>query len=55
MQPETVKDPRLNSYCEKIELAFNQSRPASFDEEKKDFIDFLSEVGVSHQFTERTS
>ena len=45
-RPELQQDPRIQSYCGNIELSFNQSRPVDFENEKKDFLNFLKELKV---------
>ncbi len=45
-KPELLQDPRVQSYCGGVELSFNQSRPVDFENEKKDFLNFLNEMKV---------
>jgi hypothetical protein len=45
--PDVLKDPRLHQYCDKVETAFNQSRPIDFESERKEFLNFLEEVNAT--------
>ncbi len=44
-KPELLNDPRLQNYCGGVELSFNQGRPVDYENEKKDFLKFLDDVG----------
>lgn len=46
-KPELINDFRLQNYCGGVELSFNQGRPVDYENEKKDFLKFLDDVGVS--------
>lgn len=43
--PGLLNDSRLQNYCGGIELSFNQGRPVDYENEKKDFLKFLGDVG----------
>jgi len=43
--PDLLNDSRLQNYCGGIELSFNQGRPVDYENEKKDFLKFLDDVG----------
>ncbi len=45
-KPDLLKDSRVQNYCGGIELSFNQARPVDFDNEKKEFLNFLSDLKV---------
>lgn len=46
-RPELLNDFKLQNYCNGVELSFNQARPVDFENEKKDFLKFLDEMGVT--------
>lgn len=48
-RPELQQDSRLQNYCGSIELSFNQARPVDYENEKKDFLNFLNDVGATPQ------
>jgi hypothetical protein len=48
-KPELLNDSRLQNYCGGVELSFNQGRPVDYENEKKDFLRFLDDVGANAQ------
>jgi hypothetical protein len=45
-KPDMINDSRLQNYCTNIEISFNQVSPVDYDQEKNDFLDFLSDLNV---------
>lgn len=46
-KPELLNDSRLQNYCGGVEMSFNQNRPVDFENEKKDFLNFLNDIGAT--------
>lgn len=46
VRPDLAHDPRILRYCEEIEKVLNEGLIADFSEEKRAFLDFLSEVEI---------